>query len=120
MIGGDEGIRQFCENPVGLLGTVLGMIQAFNEIATTDAMGRPEALAGGISQALLTTAAGLSVAIPALIAYLYFSGRVDQLIMNLDALGQKIVDLISADGHLARQGAMDRPASRSKRRDKAA
>jgi len=105
---------------LGLLGTVLGMIQAFNEIATTDAMGRPEALAGGISQALLTTAAGLSVAIPALIAYLYFSGRVDQLIMNLDALGQKIVDLISADGHLARQGAMDRPASRSKRRDKAA
>ncbi|MBC8868925.1 MAG: MotA/TolQ/ExbB proton channel family protein [Planctomycetes bacterium] len=105
---------------LGLLGTVLGMIRAFNAIATADAMGRPELLAGGISQALLTTAAGLSVAIPALIAYLYFSGRVDQLIMNLDALGQKIVDLISADGHLARQGALDRPASRSKRRDKAA
>src|SRR5690606_26617011 len=51
---------------LGLLGTVVGMIQAFNAIATSDAMGRPELLAGGISQALLTTAAGLTVAIPAL------------------------------------------------------
>lgn len=105
---------------LGLLGTVLGMIRAFNAIATADAMGRPELLASGISQALLTTAAGLSVAIPALIAYLYFSGRVDHLIMNLDALGQKIVDLIAADGHFARQGSKDRPASRSQRRNQAA
>jgi len=105
---------------LGLLGTVVGMIHAFNEIATADAMGRPELLASGISQALLTTAAGLSVAIPALIAYLYFSGRVDHLIMNLDALGQKIVDLISADGHFTRPGAKDRPASRPQRRNQAA
>ena len=105
---------------LGLLGTVLGMIRAFNAIATADAMGRPELLAGGISQALLTTAAGLSVAIPALIAYLFFCGRVDHLIMNLDALGQKIVDLISADGQFARQGSKDRPATQSKRRNQAA
>jgi biopolymer transport protein ExbB len=105
---------------LGLLGTVVGMIHAFNEIATADAMGRPELLASGISQALLTTAAGLSVAIPALIAYLYFCGRVDHLIMNLDSLGQKIADLISADGHLARHGSKDRPASRSQRRKQAA
>jgi len=105
---------------LGLLGTVLGMIRAFNAIATADAMGRPELLAGGISQALLTTAAGLSVAIPALIAYLYFSGRVDQLIVAIDALGQRIVGVISADAQSSRRSARDRPASRSKRNDKAA
>jgi len=105
---------------LGLLGTGLGMIRAFNAIATADAMGRPELLAGGISQALLTTAAGLSVAIPALIAYLYFSGRVDQLIVAIDALGQRIVGVISADAQSSRRSARDRPASRSKRNDKAA
>ncbi len=82
---------------LGMLGTVLGMIRAFNAIATADAMGRPELLAGGISQALLTTAAGLSVAIPALIAYLFFVGRVDRLTTEIDALGQQIVALISAE-----------------------
>ena len=57
----------------------------------------PELLAAGIGQALLTTAAGLSVAIPALIAYLFFGSRVDRLIIEIDALGQQIVDVISAD-----------------------
>jgi biopolymer transport protein ExbB len=82
---------------LGLLGTVLGMIRAFNAIATADAMGRPELLAGGISQALLTTAAGLSVAIPALIAYLFFVGRVDKLVVEIDSLGQQLVSLIAGD-----------------------
>ena len=72
---------------LGLLGTVLGMIRAFNAIVTAGAMGRPELLAGGISQALLTTAAGLTVAIPALIAYLFFVSRVDRLIMEIADLG---------------------------------
>lgn len=82
---------------LGLLGTVLGMIKAFNEIATSDAMGRPELLAAGISEALITTAAGLTVAIPALAFYLFFVSRVDQLIVQIDALGQEIVRLISAE-----------------------
>lgn len=82
---------------LGLLGTVVGMISAFNAIATSDAMGRPELLAAGISQALLTTAAGLTVAIPALIAYLFFVSRVDRLIIEIDALGQEVVNLIAAD-----------------------
>lgn len=82
---------------LGLLGTVLGMIEAFNAIATANAMGRPELLAAGISQALLTTAAGLSVAIPALIAYLFFVGRVDKLVIEIDSLGQQLVALIAAD-----------------------
>jgi len=91
-----NGISTICPL-LGLLGTVLGMIRAFNSIATVDAMGRPELLAAGISQALLTTAAGLTVAIPALIAYLFFSGRVDRLIIDIDTLGQNVVGLISAE-----------------------
>ena len=89
---------------LGLLGTVWGMIEAFNAIATSEAMGRPELLAGGISQALLTTAAGLFVAIPALILYLFFIGRVDRLIMDIDGLGQELVGLISAEGLQERPG----------------
>jgi biopolymer transport protein ExbB len=82
---------------LGLLGTVFGMIRAFNEIASSDAMGRPELLAAGISEALITTAAGLSVAIPALSCYLFFISRVDQLIVRIDGLGQEIVGMISAE-----------------------
>jgi len=82
---------------LGLLGTVVGMIRAFNAIATSDAMGRPELLASGISQALLTTAAGLTVAIPALICYMFFVSRVDRLIIDIDALGQELVRMISAE-----------------------
>jgi biopolymer transport protein ExbB len=102
---------------LGLLGTVFGMIAAFNEIASADAMGRPELLAGGIGEALLTTAAGLCVAIPAMIAHLYFAGRVDRLIMDLDRLGQRLVDLIAADGLVVADA--ERRAI-AKRRDKAA
>lgn len=83
---------------LGLLGTVLGMIQAFDAIGTASASVRPEvAIAGGISEALLTTAAGLIVAVPALTAYLFFVGRVDQLVMEIDSLGQQIVSLIACD-----------------------
>jgi biopolymer transport protein ExbB len=91
-----NGISTICPL-LGLLGTVVGMIQAFNSIATADAMGRPELLAAGISQALLTTAAGLTVAIPALIAYLFFVSRVDRLIIEIDALGQQVVKMIAGD-----------------------
>jgi biopolymer transport protein ExbB len=82
---------------LGLLGTVWGMIQAFNVIANSPAMGRAEMLAGGISVALITTATGLLVAIPALIFYLYFVGRVDGLIMEIDDCGQDLVNLISLE-----------------------
>lgn len=96
---------------LGLLGTVLGMIEAFNSIAQADAMGRPELLAGGIGAALLTTAAGLCVAIPAYAAYAYFVGRTDRLILEMDTLAQNVVELISAEG-LAEAG---RPRGRSRR-----
>jgi biopolymer transport protein ExbB len=82
---------------LGLLGTVVGMIMSFNGLAASGGEGQKEMLAGGIAQALLTTAAGMLVAIPALIAYLYFVGRVDRLITEIDALGQQLVELISAE-----------------------
>ena len=83
---------------LGLLGTVLGMIVSFNGISSTaGADGQREMLAGGIAQALITTAAGMLVAIPALTSYLYFVGRVDGLITEIDALGQQVVELIAAD-----------------------
>ena len=93
-----NGVATLC--PLfGLLGTVLGMIHAFDSIATVGAtVVDPKTLiATGISQALLTTAAGLSVAIPALIAYLFFTSRVDKHIMDIDALGMKVVNLVSAE-----------------------
>ena len=83
---------------LGLLGTVVGMIRAFNMIASSDAMGRPDLLASGISQALLTTAAGLVVAIPAIVVHLYFSSRVDRLITDMDAWGQRVVNAVASDG----------------------
>lgn len=82
---------------LGLLGTVFGMIRMFNAISTADAMGRTELLATGISEALLTTAGGLAVAIPAVCFYLLFLSRVDQLLVEIDGLGQQLVDLISAE-----------------------
>jgi len=93
---------------LGLLGTVLGMIASFNGISeTTGASGQREMLAGGIAQALISTAAGMLVAIPALTAYLFFVGRVDTLVTEIDALGQDLVELIAADtdGRTARRKA---------------
>ena len=74
------------------------MINAFNAIATVDAMGKPELLAAGIGQALLTTAAGLTVAIPAIVAYLFFSSRVDRLVTEIDRCSQDVVNAIAVDG----------------------
>jgi biopolymer transport protein ExbB len=82
---------------LGLMGTVFGMIRAFNDIATSDAMGRPELLAKGISEALLATAMGLMVAVPAQILYWWFVSRVDRLTVRIDALGQQVVSTISSE-----------------------
>ncbi len=82
---------------LGLMGTVLGMIETFNAIAAHDALGRAEMLAGGIAKALLNTAGGLAVAIPASIFYVVFLSRIDRLVMDIDGLSQEIVNLISAE-----------------------
>jgi len=68
---------------LGLLGTVMGMIKAFNVISV-QGVGQPGALAGGIAEALITTAVGLSIAIPSLVFYNYFTHRTDRLIRKLE------------------------------------
>lgn len=78
---------------LGLLGTVTGMIRTFEAI-TTAGIGNPTAMAGGISEALLTTAAGLLVAIPALVAYRYLRGRVDSLVIQMEKESIKLVQAI--------------------------
>ncbi len=82
---------------LGLMGTVLGMIETFNAIAAHDALGRGEMLAGGIAKALLNTAGGLAVAIPASIFYVVFLSRIDRLVMDIDSLSQQIVNSVSAE-----------------------
>lgn len=91
-----NGVATLCPL-IGLLGTVFGMIESFNDIARSNAMGQAEQLAGGIAMALLTTAAGLMIAIPSLAAYMYLAGRVDALVVEMDRLGQELVYLISAE-----------------------
>jgi biopolymer transport protein ExbB len=69
---------------VGLLGTVIGMIDAFNVIAFADGMGNPALLAAGISKALINTAAGLAVALPALAMHHYFKNRLTFFSLQLE------------------------------------
>ena len=81
---------------LGLLGTVLGMIEVFTAIMV-QGTGNTGVLAGGISQALITTAAGLSVAIPALIFHRALSRRVDELLVSMEQDSAKLVDAIHSD-----------------------
>ncbi len=78
---------------LGLLGTVVGMIKVFTALMLEGA-GNANVLAGGISQALITTAAGLSVAIPALMFHRFFQRRVDELMMIMEQEGVKLVEML--------------------------
>lgn len=78
---------------LGLLGTVTGMIRTFSAL-TAGGAGDPAALAGGISEALITTAAGLMVAVPALIGYRYLRGRVDSLVVAMEKEAMGLVDAL--------------------------
>jgi len=89
---------------LGLLGTVIGMIQVFSTI-TTQGVGNPAALAGGISQALITTAAGMSVAIPALMAYRYFRGKVNMLVIRMEQQALRMVEVLH--GQRSRDNVME-------------
>lgn len=81
---------------LGLLGTVIGMIDVFRVI-TEAGVGDPGVLAGGISKALLTTAAGLSVAIPALLFHRYFNGRVTRLAIGMEEQSLRLVEVIKGE-----------------------
>ncbi|MDB3935444.1 MotA/TolQ/ExbB proton channel family protein [Granulosicoccus sp.] len=78
---------------LGLLGTVVGMISVFTNI-TTVGVGNPAQLAGGISQALITTAGGLMVAIPTLMFHRYFRAKVDGLVVDMEKESLKLVDVL--------------------------
>lgn len=80
---------------LGLLGTVVGMIRVFAQIMV-QGTGNASALAGGISEALITTAAGLSVAIPALVMHRYYTGRIDAIVVRLEQQTIKLVDALHA------------------------
>ncbi len=81
---------------LGLLGTVIGMIKVFAAI-TAFGVGDPTVLAGGISEALITTAAGLSVGIPALMFYRYFRGRVNALTVNMEQEAIRLVEVLQGE-----------------------
>ena len=81
---------------LGLLGTVLGMIQTF-DVIQIQGMGEISGLAGGISQALITTFTGLSVGIPALIGHRYLLSRVDTMSMAMEEVTSKVLDIVSAE-----------------------
>lgn len=81
---------------LGLLGTVVGMIEVF-AVITSVGVGSPGELAGGISVALITTAAGLSVAIPTLIFHRYFRGRVDELVLEMEQQAIMLIEVIKGE-----------------------
>jgi biopolymer transport protein ExbB len=81
---------------VGLLGTVIGMIKVF-AVITTEGVGNPETLAGGISEALITTAAGLVIAIPSVIFYRYFRGKINKLVVHMEEEAMKLIEILHGD-----------------------
>lgn len=88
---------------LGLLGTVFGMIKVFTTI-TLQGTGNAGALAGGISEALVTTAAGLCVAIPAMVAHRYFTRKVDSLVVIMEQESIKLVDALHTDRRVEGKG----------------
>lgn len=81
---------------LGLFGTVVGMIQMFSGIGQ-HGVGDPSIVAAGISTALITTAAGLAVAIPALMFYRYFRGRVNELVLEMEQESIKLVEILHGE-----------------------
>ena len=100
---------------LGLLGTVSGMIRSFTAI-TAEGVGNPTVLAGGISEALITTAAGLTVAIPALIAYRYLRGRIDGLVVKIEKESIRFIEALLHQQRTGVFGVADEAAKPIKRR----
>jgi biopolymer transport protein ExbB len=80
---------------LGLLGTVAGIINSFKAVMM-GGMGDPRMLAGGISEALVTTAGGLAVAIPSFIAYRYLRGKVERIVIDMEKIAVKFADSLGA------------------------
>jgi biopolymer transport protein ExbB len=99
---------------LGLLGTVVGMIEVF-AVISVEGVGQTGKLAGGIAQALITTAAGLSIGIPALVLYNFFDSRIEGFVVKIDTHSHLLLKRIAA---LHGTEAVD-PPSISQRRDNA-
>lgn len=80
---------------LGLLGTVQGMIKCFAQIQAMEGLVSPSDLAEGIGNALVTTAAGLTVAIPTLVAYNYFVTRVENMILEMEISSSELIELLT-------------------------
>lgn len=93
---------------LGLLGTVLGMIEVFRGVEE-GGLGDPAFFAAGIWKALITTAVGLSVAIPAYIFYKFLLARVDRLVVEMEERSLRMVDLVAGRGEVAPNGPPDGP-----------
>ncbi len=91
---------------LGLLGTVTGMIRTFRAV-TISGIGDPSAMAGGIAEALVCTAGGLIVAIPSVMAYRYFRGKVDGLVVDMEKESLKLVQAIDRTSGTRPQAAVD-------------
>jgi len=87
---------------LGLLGTVIGMIKVFTAI-TVVGVGDPATLAGGISEALITTATGLSVAIASLIFYRYLKRKIDELVVGMEQEAMKLVEVLHGERNLLQE-----------------
>jgi len=81
---------------LGLLGTVIGMIEVFQQISLVG-VGKADVLAGGISKALNTTAFGLVVAIPSIVAYRFYESRVDRFVIEIEAHALRFVELLKGE-----------------------
>ncbi len=88
---------------LGLLGTVVGIMKVF-AVITSQGNANAQALAGGIAEALITTAAGLAIAIPTLIVYRYFRGKVNELVVRMEADAVKLVEALGSSRSGANKG----------------
>ena len=83
---------------MGLLGTVTGIIRIFNVMAGLRGLGDPAAMSGGIAEALITTAAGLAIAIPTMLIYSYFSGIIDKFVTDMNKRISELLNVLESRG----------------------
>ncbi len=86
---------------LGLLGTVVGMIVVFNEMLQQGGVGNPADLAGGISQALVTTAFGITIAVPALIFHRYFRGKINDYAIEMEQQAIRLLEVVNVQNRRA-------------------
>lgn len=98
---------------LGLLGTVVGMVGAFDTISVTQGVAKPDQLAGSISQALVTTVMGLLVAIPATAAYSFLRNRIDALVGEVAQVSEDLAALVEKRTQASQQRPQAAPAARS-------